>query len=123
MAINSVDRELRLRIHIGTSPFDNRSIILWSHREGKKSKKIHNHNGNDGHEIFLPLIPRQIIIADSDISRQPQPIEGEVYVISHGIHGWTVNDSLIGESREHAPQTLASRELIFDVVKTRNVEA
>ncbi len=113
----TADHEAKLRILVGRSSFDKRAFTIWI-RDGQHEppKRYRRYTAHEAKEILLPLHEAQIIIADSDISRRPQPIEGNVFVLSQTQSGWMVNDTSIGEKRGYMPSPLASRDLHFDIV-------
>lgn len=120
----SADHETRLRIIIGPSAFSDRSFTVWTRLiENKRPKRYRRYSGECEEHVYLPLIPRQIIIADSHNGSQPQALDGEVFVVTKGVQGWMVDETLIAEGRAYLPQPVASRPIHFDIFRMRNVEA
>lgn len=118
------DREPRLRIIIGPSAFPDRALTIWTRMEESRRPKRHRRfTGDFEEQILLPLEARQIIIADSHDHSRPQPLEGEIFTLHHGQNGWMINEAPIKEGLRFMPARLASRELAFDIVRTRTVEA
>lgn len=121
---HTADHEAKLRILVGRSSFDRRAFTIWTRSEnGDPPKKHRRYRANEAKEIFLPLRPIQIIIADSDVSRHAQPIEGETFTISQADGHWTVDGTLIADKRGYMPPPLASRDLHFDIISSENVSA
>lgn len=120
----SADHETRLRIIIGSSAFPERSLTVWTRlNENKRPRRYRRYSGESEEHVYFPLIPRQIIIADSHNGSKPRALDGEVFVVTRGPRGWMVNETLIAEDRAYLPQPIASRPLHFDIVRTRTVEA
>ncbi len=118
------DHEPRLRIIIGPSAFSDRSITVWTRlSENKRPKRYRQYSGEYEEHVYLPLIPRQVIITDSHNGSQPRALDGEVFVVTRGPRGWMVDETLIAEGRAYLPQPIASRPIHFDIVRTRTVEA
>lgn len=117
----STNHEAKLRILVGRSSFDRRAFTIWTRSEdGGPPKKHRRYRANEAKEIFLPLEPIQIIIADSDVSRHAQPIEGETFTISQADGHWMVDGMLIADKRGFMPHPIASRDIHFDIVKSAN---
>lgn len=120
----STNPEAKLRILVGRSSFDRRAFTIWIRSEdGGPPKKHRRYRANEAKEIFLPLRPIQIIIADSDVSRHAQPIEGETFTVSQADGHWTVDGTLIADQRGYMPRPIASRDLHFDIVSSANASA
>lgn len=110
--------ERRIRVQVGASAFVDRVLTIWTRVEGtKRPTRRSTYAGSETHAFTFPLKQRQVIVGDGQKGAKPNPLTAEVFVIKRTPRGWSVNDVTISNHRAHSPEPVASRPILFDMIK------